>query len=241
MKENVAQEILNKVKADYCLIAADFDQTRKNLWPEHLLLKRYVRAGDRVLDLGCGNGRLRLIFQDVNVDYTGADNCQNFIELAGSSQDFKLPKQKFILSEMFDLPFADNSFDAIFCIAAFHHLPGKSLRFAALAEMKRVLKPGGRLVMTNWNRWQWQYLHYIIKYAALKIIGQNRLDFKDILIPWQGKGVERYYHAFTLGELKRLFNKAGFCLEENFLTSRQVEKKVWYLQATNIVTVAKKC
>jgi alkylated DNA repair protein alkB family protein 8 len=236
--ENV-QKILAKVKSDYALIAADFNRTRDELWPEIMVLKKYAKPGDKILDLGCGNGRLRLMFKDLDIDYTGTDNSRELLSLARANSDFKLPREDFAEAEMWQLPFADNSFDAIYCIAAFHHLPGRELRLKALKEIKRVLKPGGILVMTNWNRWQYHFLHYIIKYTWLKIIGRHKMDFRDILIPWKNQ-TERYYHVFTLGELKRLMKVSRLDLRENFLTDRRGKIRS-YLTATNIVTIAKKC
>lgn len=242
MKPEIVREILNQVKNDYNVISEEFNQSRRELWTEILMFKKYVKIGDKVLDLGCGNGRLRLMFKDVKIEYIGIDNNQKLLELAEGNNEFDLENQKFVIGEMYNLPFADNSFDIIYCIAAFHHLPGEKLRLQTLSEIKRVLKPGGQLVMTNWNRWNKQYIKYIIKYAWLKIIGKNKMDFKDILVPWKNKKVERYYHVFTLGELKKLVDKSGLNYVDGFLSFWHQDKRsrLNYLKASNIVTIAKK-
>ncbi|OGY43967.1 MAG: hypothetical protein A2731_02450 [Candidatus Buchananbacteria bacterium RIFCSPHIGHO2_01_FULL_39_8] len=243
MKSEVAQKILEQTKQTYDDIAADFDKTRQYLWPGMSSFKQYVKADDRVLDLGCGNGKLRLLFKDVNVDYLGVDNSSNQIEFAKSRSDFRVAHQKFVAAEVFQLPLADNSFNVVFCLAVLHHIPSTKLRLKTLTEIKRVLKPDGILIMSNWNRWQAQYLHYITKHTALKIIGQSELDFKDIFLPWMGGRAMRYYHAFTLGEIRGLIKKSGLKIDDNSLTYWGGKKasRFSYLKAANIVTIAKKC
>jgi len=243
MKPETAQKILEKSKNDYDAIASDFDRTRRWLWPGLKDFVKYVKPGDKVLDIGCGNGKLRLLFKDKNIEYVGLDNSQKLLDIAQSDLKFKVPKQKFIKADISKLPFPDNYFNSIFFIAAFHHIPSQSLRLQALKEIKRVLQPNGILIMANWNRWQKPYLHYIIKYTWLKIIGRSDLDFKDIYLPWMDGKVKRYYHAFTLGELKRLTRQSGLKVVEGFLSYWEGQKRSQfnYLSTSNIVIIAKKC
>lgn len=242
MKLETAQKILEQTKADYNNIASDFDRTRGYLWPGLFDFKKYVKIGDKVLDLGCGNGKIRLLFKDVKIDYTGVDNSQELIKIAENKVDFKIENQKFIVADVLNLPLADNSFDVIFFIAVFHHLPSQALRLKVLAEIKRILKPGGILIMTNWNRYQKEFLGQLIYYTFLKIIGKSDLDFKDIWLPWMGGKVHRYYHLFTLGELKKLVAKSGLEIQENYLAYWGGEKasNFSYQKAANLVTIAKK-
>ncbi|MFA6255442.1 MAG: class I SAM-dependent methyltransferase [Patescibacteria group bacterium] len=243
MKSQTVQKILEQTKNDYDTIASDFDCTRRWLWPGLDDFKNYVKAGDRILDLGCGNGKLRLLFKDINLEYIGLDNSQKLLAIAESDSKFKIANQKFIKADVTPLSFPDNYFDVVFFIAVFHHIPSDQLRQQTLEEIRRVLKPGGILVMANWNHWRKEHLHYIIKYTWLKMISKSDLDFKDIFLPWMGGKVKRYFHAFTLGELKRLINKSGLKLEGNFLSywDNKNKSKFNYLGTSNLVTIARKC
>ena len=227
MDEDTSKKILESVKNAYSNIADDFDCTRKSLWPGLENFLAYVKNGDQILDAGCGNGRLFQLFQNRGIKYVGCDNNLELIALAEKN----FPGAKFAIGDLLYLPFSDNAFDVVFCIAAFHHIPGKSLRQKSLLEMRRVLKSGGYLCMTNWDRYNKKYFYYILKYGILKILGLSKMDFKDVLVPWKNT-VSRYYHCFTLGELEKEFHEAGFGVEKKYKLKMAGQK--------NLVIIGKK-
>ncbi len=199
MKQEKIKEILEKNKNDWNNLAEEFSQTRHNLWFELEDLKSYVKKGDRILDLGCGNGRLFELF-DQGVNYLGVDQSSRLIELAKT----KFPSGNFIVADALNLPFKDE-FDVIFSIALFHHLPSKELRLKVLKNCYTLLKPGGFLICMVWNFFQpW----LIWKYNIGKII----LGFRNVFIPFKARSgkIKRYYYAFTKRGLKNLVKKAGF-------------------------------
>jgi len=160
------------------------------------------------LDLGCGNGRLLKSLEqaDKKLNYLGVDFSDQLIDQAKANH----PQAKFIVADMSDLNFLPGTFDMIFMVASFHHLPTKAERLDLLYKANRWLKPGGLLFMTNWNLWQKKYLRY-----ALEKFWSKR-SWNDFFIPWttsSGGTVWRYYHSFTMGELIYLFKKTDFDLE----------------------------
>ena len=83
MKRKYAEYLLKKTKEDYDKIAEEFSRTRERPWPEiKFLIDKYIIAGERILDLGCGNGRLLEFFKDKKVDYIGTDFSEKLIEIA---------------------------------------------------------------------------------------------------------------------------------------------------------------
>ncbi|MFA5042340.1 MAG: methyltransferase domain-containing protein, partial [Candidatus Paceibacterota bacterium] len=73
MKEAYARYLLNKTQSDYNKIADQFAKTRKEVWFGLDFLFQDLKKGERILDLGCGNGRLYQIFKKKEVVYQGVD------------------------------------------------------------------------------------------------------------------------------------------------------------------------
>jgi len=233
MNTKYAQYLLNKTKEDYNRIAQVFNKTRNYIPPDLEILKTYVQPGDRVLDLGCGNGRLYEIMQGMT-DYYGADVSEKIIEIARE----KYPKAKFFITDPLSLPFEDNFFDKVFCLSVFHHIPSQRFRLKFLKEINRVLKPDRVLILTVWNLWPKKKIrHLLFKYTLLKLIGKSRLGFFDIMLPWKnGQGetiINRYIHVFRRGELNKLLKKAGFKVQEVKIIKRSKKE-------SNIFVLAKK-
>lgn len=223
MEKNYASRLLQKNKDDYDKIAEEFSKTRSYLSGDILELKKYAAESDEILDLGCGNGRLFELFKGMNIKYAGADVSENLLAAAGR----KFPAAEFRLTDFLNLPFPDGSFNKVYCLSVFHHIPSKDFRLRFLTEIKRVLKPDGVLILTVWNFWEFRGIFKILKHAVLKIIGRrgfNEIDFKDIFVPFKNSTgdilAERYYHCFTRGELKWLFSAAGFVEIETRISKR---------------------
>lgn len=100
--------------------------------------------GARVLDVGCGPGRHTQALRRLGVAAVGIDIALPFLVAAGAGE--------WVRSDARALPFADASFDAVVCLCqgGFGLLGGEG-EDAALAEMARVLRPGGRLALTAFS------------------------------------------------------------------------------------------
>ncbi len=217
----------------YNKIYSLFHSTRQYLWDDILVFKKYLHDNMSVLDIGCGTGRLYQIFQEFQgVDYIGLDQSEGQIAMA--KQDF--PDNKYIVSEMTNLPLEDKKFDFVFCIATLHHLPDVESRKKALLEMRRVLKPGGYLFMTNWN---------MNSAGAQKTIKKGKW-FKTeenggYIVSWsspEGEKIgDRYYYGFGLEELHMLLKETGFEVLENFYCKKG--KRSDMENGANIITIAK--
>jgi len=235
MDEKYARYLLGMSKGGYDLIAERFSDTRCFLGKDLGGLLEYVNSGDRVLDLGCGNGRLFGAIKEKGGDYHGIDNSEKLIELAKKNN----PQAEFQTADALNIPFGDNYFDKVFAIAVLHHIPSLKLRLDFLKEIKRVLKQNGVLILTVWKlspkKQVWRVL---LENAFLKIIGKSKLDFKDIFYPWkdfQGKVLtQRYVHLFSSKELNDLAKRAGFTIKDFGETERGKDKD------TNLFLIASK-
>lgn len=229
MKREVAEKLLNMVRDDYNRIADDFSRTREVMWSDLEPFVEYSIAGDKVLDLGCGNGRLFEALKGKNIDYVGVDNSEKLIEIARQRH----PQAKFQITDGISLPFPENNFNKIYCIAVLHHVPSKELRVKFLQETKRVLKQNGTLILTVWKLGQRQSLKLLLKYTFLKLLGLSKLDFGDVLVSW-GKTCQRYKHNFSERGLKKLLVQVGLEAKETGTLWRPEKKNA------NIYVVARK-
>ena len=69
MNLDYAEYLLKKTIQDYNLIAEEFSRTRERIWPEmRFLFDEYLIPGEKILDIGCGNGRFLEIFKEKKVE-----------------------------------------------------------------------------------------------------------------------------------------------------------------------------
>lgn len=230
MKEEIAKEILTESIANYDKIAKDFSNTRTMFWEELNFIKGLIKENDKILDLGCGNGRFFEQLADKNIHYIGSDTSLELLKVARERYG---TKAAFIKTEGINLPFNDNLFDTIFSFAVLHHIPSLKLREQFIKEAHRVLKDDGVLVVSVWNLWQKKFIPLIIKYAFLKIFNLSNLDFKDIYLNFNKYKKSRFLHAFTKKELCRLLKKNGFKIKR----IEEIKRKSGY---SNFIAIAKK-
>lgn len=113
-----------------------------------------VRPGEHMLDVGCGTGVLtRLAAETVGPAgaATGIDPGPDMIRMARQNAAATASAARFHLAAVESLPFADAGFDVVLSSLMLHHLPA-DVRRQGLAEIRRVLKPGGRLLAVDIDR-----------------------------------------------------------------------------------------
>jgi demethylmenaquinone methyltransferase / 2-methoxy-6-polyprenyl-1,4-benzoquinol methylase len=103
-----------------------------------LTAEAVVRPGDRVLDACCGTGDLAIAARAAGGDVTGLDFSDRMLERARR----KAPALEWVRGDLLALPFADASFDAATVGFGVRNVADLGL---ALRELRRVLRPGGRL------------------------------------------------------------------------------------------------
>jgi ubiquinone/menaquinone biosynthesis C-methylase UbiE len=170
------------------------------------------QPGERVLDSGCGYGfTLRVLAQVTEADLVGIDVSQDRVD--ATRRDLSgFPRVCVMQGDSQQLPFDDNSFDHAVCSEVLEHLPDDA---QAVRELARVVRPGGRIVITvpaadfpfSWDPPNW----------VLKRLGGAQLKGER---PWSGiwYGHRRLYR-FT--DLRSLVEGAGLeVVEERGLTSR---------------------
>lgn len=110
------------------------------------ILNRYVKENDTILDIGCGCGIYR---KSTLGKYTGLDI---------TDEDYSEGNKRHvdIVASATEIPLPDNHLDLIFAVSSFYLIPEYE---KALREFHRVLRPGGRVLLFDYNKKTQQYLN----------------------------------------------------------------------------------
>lgn len=142
------------VQEEYSRLAHIYDQ-RWSFYVHATIHKTIQRLDiyphERVLDIGCGTGSLlrQLLHLFPAANYVGLDPSVEMLKIARQ----KLPTSvELQVSSAHRLPFSDESFDVIISTSAFHYFRQPT---QVLQEVKRILKPNGRLIITDWCHDYW--------------------------------------------------------------------------------------
>ena len=200
------------VKDSYEQIAIGYNRVRAQPWKECVDFIRSLNTGGLMLDLGCGNGRHTWISALQGHETIGVDFSKNMLVVARKKlKSIPAPASIFhlVLADVSHLPFRNDSFDHILYIATLHNLPSHSLRVKSLHEVRRVLKAGGKCLISVWRRLQFRFLLKVVGIYLKKIAGIEE-DF-EVLVPWKmnGLSVYRYFYLYSGKQLKKDIEDTG--------------------------------
>lgn len=114
------------------------------LWQDTLSALR-AKPGMRFLDAGCGGGGACVLAAALGCEITGLDASQALLAIARE----RLPQAQFVHGDLEELPFPAGHFDA--ALAANSIIFAEDIR-QAMRELRRVVRPGGRLAITSWGK-----------------------------------------------------------------------------------------
>jgi SAM-dependent methyltransferase len=116
---------------------------------ERLVFGRHLRPGTDILDLGVGGGRTTPYLSELANEYVGLDYAEGMVEVCRK----RFPDLTFHHADASDLSlFGDRSFDAVvFSLGGIDYLTPPAKRARCLAECRRVLRPGGTLIISRHN------------------------------------------------------------------------------------------
>ena len=146
-----------------------------------------------LLDCGCGTGpMISLLYEkDPSKHYTGLDITPRMIETAKAKN---LEGVKWVVGDCENLPFGEDSFDAVICSNSFHHYPNTQAFFHSV---KKVLRPGGRLILQD----------YTASKPLLWLMNHTEMPIANLV----GHGDVK---AYSLDEIREFCKRAGLKIEK---------------------------
>lgn len=167
-----------------------------------LIERHLARTTGRGLDVGCQNGALTsLLAKRIDLEWAGVDPQ---IEQPITSPD-GIPLHP---GWAHDLPFASESFDCAVLANVYEHID-PDLRGRSLAELYRVLAPGGILVGQLPNPYFPVESHTRLPFLGWLPAPARRAYWRFARVPWRRRHPPRF-HAVTVGHLRRTARAAGF-------------------------------
>ncbi|CAG9762976.1 unnamed protein product [Ceutorhynchus assimilis] len=137
------------------------DNPRSKPWPKVQEFLEKLEPGALVCDVGCGNGKYLKV--NMSIYNLGGEKSIRLSDLARQKQN------EVIRLDNLALPFKDNCFDTVLSLSVVHHFATTDRRVSALREMARVLRVGGRMIITVWAMEQ----------------DYRKFESQDVLVPWR--------------------------------------------------------
>ncbi len=152
-----------------------------------------VKPGNRVLDIGCGPGRLTIAAQNwvgPTGEAQGIDPSPEMITIARKNAARAGLAAKFEVGLVEALPFPDATFDVVLSRLVMHHLPG-DLKQRGLAEIRRVLKPGGLCLIVDFEPPKSPILLHLVEHLLSPVMAQIDIrEYIPLLVEAGFTGVE---------------------------------------------------
>lgn len=222
------QEIKQDLQSFYNTEAKKYAETRKKFWHEEKAILDAItplfenNGKVRVLEFWCGSGRFATLLNQNfpgQFDYVWIDLSDELLSYASKEN----PNLTFFQWDITKLvkSFEQESFDLIIWTSSFQHIPTAKERSYLMKNFYRLLDYDGILLMTNWSLSDWfikKHWKIVMKAKLLSRFKMNKWSSRDLMVPWTDenwKVYERFYHFFSLEELKNLSDFAWLTLKAN--------------------------
>jgi len=169
---------------------------------------------DRVLDVGCGTGSLTFALPEIAdiTSATGIDLTASFVEFASSKNADK--RIRFQQADARALPFEDHSFDRAFSMLVLQFIPDAA---RAVAEMRRLVRPGGTVTAAVWDALGQQHIRMIWDIAAVLDPSIERRLFGPLRAPNEMATLWRELGLLDVEQTSLLIRMEFSCFDDYWL------------------------
>lgn len=179
-----------------------FDVSRVRIWH---CVRQFIESlpkGSHVLDAGCGNGKNMIYMEKNGMKTKGIDFSEKLVNVC-SQKDLKT-----CVADIRKIPYPDDYFDHVICIAVLHHLQKEEDRVKAMNEMLRVCKKGGKVMVCIWA-----------VESSKEKLEKRKFVYGDNLVKWED--TFRYYFVYDKEHIEK-FTKQFNTIDLNW------ERGNWY-------------
>lgn len=219
MKPTTAQTLLEINREFYDRFGDSFSATRQRLQPGVKKILETIQADESVLDLGCGNGLFlrELRGRGHQAALLGVDFSLPLLRDAESTPGVEF--REVDLTKLSEWKVEYGEWNVVTMFAALHHIPSHEIRLDILKTVKKLLKPNGKFILSNWQFLNSGKLRARVQPWERAGLSDSDVDEGDYLLDWRsgGDGL-RYAHQFSVEELLGLAGQAGFKVEASFLS-----------------------
>ena len=196
---------------DFDSVADVYDESLPAHVVEHYLRKRTAFVLEHcprgaALDVGCGTGVLAARLADAGYEVTGADPSAGMLARLRERR----PDLAAVQASGTELPFESDSFDVVLSVATFHHIAEPGAVRATLAEMTRVSRPGGRVLVWDHNPRN-PYWHVLMRRVPQDTGAERLIPEAEILAGLRAAGA-------------RILSSAQFGLVPDFVPPRALPR-----------------
>lgn len=151
----------------YETVAAHFSSTRHSPWPKVVQFVKALPKGSFIADIGCGNGKYLTCIDPTHSFGVGGDRSSRLVSICGGRG------LEAMVADALAVPLRSQSCDAVLSIAVLHHLSTLGHRQAAINELLRILRIGGRGIIYAWAHEQMK--------GSRRRFKEGQQDF---MVPW---------------------------------------------------------
>jgi tRNA (uracil-5-)-methyltransferase TRM9 len=247
MKPELIERLNQINRKFYSDLAASFSETRPASARELETILPHIADGASVLDIGCGNGRVAAMLARYRreVTYIGVDASQELIARCKMQEaSHRLQVAEFVVADITQSNWIDSLsqpragepskegrwpgpalseaermrvFDCVLMLAVLHHIPGSDVRARIMRQVRELLAPQGRIVISTWQFLDSERMRKKIVPWNVVGIDERELEPGDALLNWKRGGTGlRYCHWIGGDELRLLAAQADLNIVETF-------------------------